>query len=114
MLPEIEHWLAELGAELQATDDDDEADRITLQISHLRQMRREARAKAPAVVLREVGPTQFFEEAWAEAGTIEEQRAVLDDALHSIRVVRGRVGRGLDAARLRFEWKVPEDLGPVG
>ena len=35
LLPEIEHRLTELAAQLQATDDDDAADALTGQISQL-------------------------------------------------------------------------------
>ncbi|MBT2549803.1 recombinase family protein [Arthrobacter sp. ISL-65] len=113
MLPEIEHRLSELTAQLQSTDDEEEADRITGQISNLRSMRREARGAAPVVVQRAVRHTRTFGEDWAEATTPAEQRAVLDDALQSVVVVRGRVGRGLDRNRLSFHWNSPEDLGPI-
>lgn len=113
MLPEIERRLSELTAQLQSTDDEEEADRLTGQISNLRSMRREARRVAPTVVQRAVRHTQSFGEDWAEATTPAEQRAVLDDALQSVVVVRGRVGRGLDPNRLSFHWRSPEDLGPI-
>jgi len=112
MLPEIEHRLAELGAQLQATDDDAEADRLTEQIANLRRIRREARAQAPQVVLRERNPVGWFAEAWAAADTTDERRAVLDDAMERIWVCRGRAGRGVDPTRLVIDWKLPEDLGP--
>lgn len=44
---------------------------------------------------------------------MEDRRAVLDDALAGVVVMRGRAGRGLDTSRFRFDWKMPEDLGPV-
>jgi site-specific DNA recombinase len=108
MLPEIEHRLAELGTQLQATDDDDEADRLTDQIAGLRKLRREARAKAPQVTYRELSGTQTFGEDWAQAETVEARRAVLDDALARLWVRRGRPGRRTDAqllARLTFDWR---------
>ncbi|NPC97881.1 recombinase family protein [Nocardioides sp. zg-DK7169] len=107
LLPEIEHRLAELGAALQATDDDDEADRLTAEIAGLRKLRREARAKAPRVTLRAVEGSQTFGEDWAQAGTVETRRAVLDDALRRVWVRRGRPGRRTPAqllARLTFDW----------
>lgn len=112
-LPEIEHRLQELTVELLATDDDDEADRITEQVSQLRALRREERQKPTRVVQHPVRHTQTYGEDWAEASTVQAQREVLDDALHRIVVRRGRVGRGLDATRLTFAWKLPEDLGPI-
>lgn len=114
MLPEIEHRLAELSALLQATDDDDEADRLTAQIGALRRTRREARATAPQVTLREVAGTQTFGEDWAEAEGVEAQRAVLDDALERVTVRKGRPGRRTEAQlldRLTFDWKAPQQIG---
>lgn len=113
VLPEIEHRLQELSAELLATDDDDEADRLTEQIAQLRALRREERQKPTRVVARPVRHTQTYGEDWADATTVEARREVLDDALHSIVVRRGRVGRGLDVTRFTFDWKIPEDLGPI-
>lgn len=113
MLPEIEHRLAELGAHLQSTDDDSEADAITTKIASLRRLRREARAAAPSVTLRPVRHTQTFGEDWAEASDVQDQRAVLDDAVEAVWVVRGRVGRGLDPLRLIFGWRMPRDVGPL-
>lgn len=59
----------------------------------------------------------WFEDAWASAGEdVEAQRAVLDDAMERIWVRRGGTGRRTEAqllARLSFDWKVPEDLGPL-
>lgn len=113
LLPEIEQRLSELGAALQATDDDGEADRITDQMTNLRQLRREARARKPR---RELQPTRLertFGEDWATADTVADQRAVLDDALERIEIRRGRSGRGLDTSRFTFTWKMPESLGPI-
>lgn len=115
MLPEIEHRLTELGTRLQSTDDDDEAHRLTQQIANFRKMRREARAKAPNVVWREVRGTQDFGEDWAQATTVEEQRAILDDAIERVWVLRGRPGRRTSetvSARLVIEWKQPGQVGP--
>lgn len=113
LLPEIEHRLSELGAQLQATDDDGEADHITAQMTSLRQLRRDTRTKDPVSEWRAVRGEQTFAEDWADAESPEDRRAVLDDALTSIEVVRGRVGRGLDTSRLIFHWKNPEDVGSV-
>jgi hypothetical protein len=47
---------------------------------------------------------------------VEQQRAVLDDAMERIWVRRGGTGRRTPAqvlARLTFDWRMPEDLGPV-
>lgn len=116
-LPEIEHRLSELTALLQATDDDDEADRLSEQITGLRRMRREARATAPAVEYRPVrDETLTFAEDWETASTVEEQRAVLDDALTRIIVNKGRPGPSTVEKvleRLTFEWKDPQHVGPI-
>jgi site-specific DNA recombinase len=117
MLPEIEHRLAELTSALQATDDDERADALTEQISRLRAIRREKREETPNVSIR-YDDAGWFEDAWENAGEdVEEQRAVLDDAVERIWVRRGATGRRTEAqvlARLKFDWKIPEDLGPVG
>ena len=76
----------------------------------------EEREEAPNVSLR-YDPAGWFEDAWEAAGEdVEEQRAVLDDAIERIWVRRGGTGRQTEAkvlARLTYDWKVPEDLGPV-
>ncbi|MFT4011766.1 MAG: recombinase family protein [Nocardioidaceae bacterium] len=113
LLPEIEHALATLTAELQATDDDARAEQITEQIAALRRKRREAREAAPVVSYREVRETQTFGEDWADAEDVMARRAVLDDALAGITVRRGRTGRGLDTSRLSFDWRRPAHLPPT-
>ena len=116
LLPEIENRLTELGTQLQATDSDDEAAQLTEQIGSLRKMRRDARATRPNVVLRERRPAGWFGVDWPAAETDEERRDVLGDAIERVWVVRGSLGRRTDAqtlARLVFEWKQPEDLGPL-
>lgn len=117
LLPEIELRLSELGAELQATDDDDEADSLTEQIAALRKLRREAREQTPVVrMVPTRDTTQSFGEDWDEADSDEERRAILGDALERIWVRRGRPGRRTDAqvlARLTFDWRMPDDLGPL-
>nr|WP_307858308.1 recombinase family protein [Cellulomonas fulva] len=116
VLPEIEHRLAELSDALRATDDDAEADRLMEQIGNLRAIRREARGKAPKVEYRPVRGTQRFGDDWADAETVEDRRAILEDGLERVWVSRGRPGRTTDAqrlARLRVDWKQPEHLGPL-
>lgn len=113
LLPEIEHALAELTAELQATDDDDRAEQLTEQIAGLRRRRREAKATETVVELREVQSSQTWAEDWADAADVVARRAVLDDALAGITVRRGRTGRGLDTSRLSFEWRWPEHPAPT-
>lgn len=116
VLPEIELRLAELGTALQATDDDDEADDLTEKISTLRTLRREARQQSPAVRHVPTRHTQHFGEDWAEAETDQERRAILGDAIEHLWITRGRPGRRTDAqlrARLTFDWRMPDDLGPV-
>lgn len=128
VLPEIEHRLAELSDAHVRTDDDEEAARLTGQIDALRTMRRKERAAAPLVVERYVRHTHrgtveesaedtgLFGEDWAAAETVEERRDVLDDALARITVRKGGTGRRTEAqllARLAFDWKVPEDVGPI-
>lgn len=106
-LPEIEHRLAELAEQLQTTDDDDLAERITGEMQSLRRARREARAADPVVTLRERGPVKPFRDAWADAHEPADQRAVLGHAIDRIWVIPGRPGRASREAVLRrlvFEW----------
>ncbi|HEY5179877.1 MAG TPA: hypothetical protein VIJ07_08915 [Dermatophilaceae bacterium] len=116
LLPEIELRLDELdGLIRQATD---RATRQSLQTEqgNLLDLRDEKRAEAPIVTQRWEGNTQMFGDDWTEAETVEDKRAVLDDAIDRLWVVRGRPGRrsarGI-LSRLAFDWKMPEDLGPV-
>lgn len=116
LLPEIEQRMGELATQLRATDDDSEAERLEGQISNLRRMRREARDTPTVVEYVPVRGTQTFGDDWAEATAMEDRRAILDDALESVTVARGRSGRRTPAsvlARLTFGWKRPEDLGPL-
>jgi len=103
----------------QATD---RATRQSLQTEqgNLLDLRDEKRAEAPIVTQRWEGNTQMFGADWAEAEaeaeTVEDRRAVLDDAMEKVWVVRGRPGRrsaGGILSRLAFDWKMPEDVGPV-
>lgn len=123
-LPEIALLLAELAVQRVETDDDDEVARLNEQIDSLRVMRREVRSQSPVVVQRYfkhgveegIEGTAYFAQDWAAAKTVEDQRAVLGDALERVWVRRGRLGRSTPAsvlARLTFDWKQPEDLGPL-
>lgn len=96
----------------------DRATRQSLQAEqgNLLDLRDEKRAEAPIITQRWEGNTQMFGDDWVEAETVEDMRAVLDDALERVWVVRGRLGRRTDTqilARLAFDWKMPEDVGPV-
>lgn len=116
LLPEIELRLDELdGLIRQATD---RASRQGLQTEqgNLLDLRDQKRAEAPIVTQRWEGDTQMFGDDWAEAETVEDQRTVLDDAISRLWVVRGRPGRrsaGGVLSRLTFDWKMPEDVGPI-
>lgn len=116
LLPEIEHRLDELDDLIRQAPDRDS--RLTLQAeqSNLLDLRDEKRAEAPGVQYVPTRGTQMFGEDWADAGTVEAKRAILDDAIERVCVRRGRPGRRTDAqvlARLEFDWKQPEDLGPI-
>ena len=116
LLPEISHRMDELWADLKDERNDEKAERLNAQILELLAMRNEALESAPVVTFREVGTAETYGEAWAAASSVEEQRAVLDDALTRVTVRRGAVGRSTPAkvlARITFEWKMPEDFGPV-
>lgn len=112
-LPEIEHRMAELTARMQETDDDDEADRLTGELANLRRLRREVRNAPANRIMRPVRTDRTYAEDWEVAQSVEDRRAVLDDALDRIEIRRGRVGRGLDKGRLTFRWRFPDQVGPI-
>lgn len=116
LIPEIEQRLDELDALLRQTRDRKERAALQDQQARLLDLRDEKEAEAPVVRLVPTRGTQMFGEDWEQAETDEERRDILGDALRSITVRRGRPGRRTDAqilARLTFDWKVPEDLGPI-
>ncbi len=115
LLPEVEHRLAELQAleTRHLTARVVPASRSRRTTSY--ELRDDKRAEAPTTELR-FDDAGWFGDEWAEAATVAEQRAVLDDAMSRIWVRRGGTGRRTEAqvlARLTFDWRVPEDLGPV-
>jgi site-specific DNA recombinase len=116
VLPEIEHRLDELEKLIRDATDRDRRRELQEQQSNLLDLRDAKREEAPTTTHR-YDDAGWFEDAWEAAGEdVEEQRAVLDDAIERIWVRRGRTGRRTEAqvlARLAFDWKVPEDLGPV-
>lgn len=116
LLPEIELRLDELEDLIRQAPDRATRQRLQTEQGNLLDLRDDKRAETPRVTLREVGTTQLFGQAWADATEVEDQRAVLDDALERVWVVRGRPGRRTDAqllARFAFEWKMPNDIGPL-
>ncbi|GAA5033958.1 recombinase family protein [Terrabacter aeriphilus] len=116
MLPEIEHRLTELEKEIRDTRDRAARRALQDQQASLLDLRDEAEASAPTVRLVPVRGTQHFAEDWADATTPEDQRVILGDAVERIWVTRGRPGRRTEAqvlARLSFEWRNPESLGPI-
>lgn len=116
LLPEIEARLDELDDLIRQAPDREARRDLQAQQANLLDLRDEKRAETPRVSLHEVGTTQWFAEAWADATEVEDQRAVLDDAVGRIWVMRGRPGRRSDATLLKrfaFEWKMPHDVGPL-
>jgi site-specific DNA recombinase len=116
LLPEIEHRLDELDHLIRQATDRETRRELQDQQGTLLDLRDTKREEAPNVTLR-YEDAGWFGDAWADAGKdVEAQRAVLDDAMERIWVRRGGTGRRTPAqvlARLTFDWKVPEDLGPV-
>ncbi len=116
LLPEIEQRLDELDQLIRQATDRELRRELQEQQSNLLDLRDAKRDEAPNVSLR-YDDAGWFGDAWAGAGEdVEQQRAVLDDAMGRIWVRRGGTGRRTAAqvlARLTFDWKVPEDLGPV-
>lgn len=116
LLPEIEQRLDELDQLIRQATDRELRRELQEQQSNLLDLRDAKREESPNVSLR-YEDAGWFSDAWDGAGDdVEAQRAVLDDAVERIWVRRGGTGRRTPAqvlARLRFDWKVPEDLGPV-
>lgn len=116
LLPEIEHRLDELDRLIRQATDREARRKLQDEQGNLLDLRAAKREEAPNVSLR-YDDAGWFSDAWASAGEdVEAQRAVLDDAMERIWVRRGGTGRRTPAqvlARLTFDWKVPEDLGPV-
>lgn len=116
MLPEIELALDDIDRAIRQASDHDTRLELQGQQANLLDLRDEKRSETPIITQRWVGDTQTFGEDWDKAATVEDRRAVLDDALHVVWVVRGRTGRRTASgimSRLVFEWKMPEDLGPI-
>ena len=116
LLPEIEHRLDELDDLIRQAPDRADRQRLQAEQGNLLDLRDEKRAEAPVITYRQEGTDATFAEDWATAQTVEDRRAVLDDALESITVTRGGLGRRTRAqllARLAFAWKHPEQVGPV-
>lgn len=116
LLPEIEHRLDELDQLIRQATDREKRRELQDQQANLLDLRDAKREEAPNVSLR-YDDAGWFSDAWEQAGEdVEARRAVLDDAMERIWVRRGGTGRRTPAqmlARLTFDWKLPEDLGPV-
>ena len=113
LLPEIEHRLDELDELIRQAPDRDARQRLQAEQGNLLDLRDEKRAEAPNVVVPASTPAQTFGRTGPRPTTVEDRRAILDDAIERV-MVRGRPGRRTDAqvlARLTFDWKRPEDLG---
>lgn len=114
-LPEIEHRLDELDAAIRTAPDRAARNAHQEQKDQLLDLRDEKRQEAAGVTQR-WEPTQHFAADWAAAATVEDRRAVLDDALNRITVLPGTPGRRTREtmlARLQFDWKDPDRVGPV-
>lgn len=116
LLPEIEHRLDELDRLIRETRDRAARQDLQDEQARLLDLRDEKEAEAPVVRHVPTRGTQTYGEDWADAATDEERRDILGDALNRITVRRGQPGRQSDAkrlARLSFDWKLPDDLGPL-
>lgn len=112
VLPEIERRLDELDVLIREAKDRAARAELQAQQAELLDRRDEARAEAPVVEYVWEGDDRTFAEDWEKAETVEERRAILDDGLASIVVLRGSRGRRTREqvlARMTFQW-----IGPVG
>ncbi|WP_193608260.1 recombinase family protein [Nocardioides lijunqiniae] len=116
LLPEIEHRLDELDDLIRLAPDRQARQTLQAEQGNLLDLRDDKRAETPNVRYVPTRGTQAFGDDWTEAETVERKRAILDDAMERVWVRRGRPGRRTDAqvlARLTFDWKMPDDLGPI-
>lgn len=114
IVPEIDRRLDELEREIRAAATEEEMEAFEEQRKDLLRLRREKLAVQPRVELRYEEAGTFGEE-WEGVAedSVEARRAVLDDALDRVTIVRGRTGRGLDTNRLSFQWRDLDHLGPI-
>lgn len=115
VLPEIEHRLTELDVLIREANDRDERNRLRDEQDSLLDLRDQKRAE-PGRVIEVWNPgDHYFSELWANAESVEDRRAVLDDALERVVVRRGKPGRRTAAAlleRLDITWIRPDEVGP--
>ena len=115
-LPEIEQRLDELDVAIRASRKGEARKALQDQQTDLIDLRDEKREQAPIITQTWKDGTATFGEDWEAAEDVMDRRAVLDDALSAVWVVRGRMGRRTEAgvlARLVFDWKFPEEVGPL-
>lgn len=108
LLPEIEARLDELGDLIRLAPDREQRASLQEQQGVLLDLRDEKRAETPVVTYRQKASDKSFGEDWNAAESVEERRAVLDDALTAIVVTRGTRGRRTREqllARMAFDWK---------
>ncbi|GAB2469343.1 recombinase family protein [Jatrophihabitans fulvus] len=105
-LADLEEAIADVSAKL--TRDDADVPKLVEQLAGLKELRARARDDQPKVRHYEVHESPVRDE-WAAATSDEERRTVLLSQLSSLRIVRGKVGRYLDPARVVIEWR-PSNL----
>lgn len=99
-LPEIERRLDELSALVRAASGPEARARLREQEDALLDLRDAKRAEGGAVEWVAEQGDRSFREDWDAATTVEERRAVLDDAVERVEVRRGRPGRRAPGAVL--------------
>jgi len=117
LLPEIEARLDELDDLIRQAPDRETRRALQDQQATLLDLRDEKRAETPVVTYRQESADRTFAEDWQAAGEdVAARRAVLDDALTSITVIRGGRGRRTREqllARMAFAWKHPGQVGQM-
>lgn len=116
LLPEIEQRLDELDDLIRQAKTRETRLELQAQQANLLDLRGEKRAETPVVTYRQASTDRTFAEDWSAAEDVQHRRAILDDALASITVHRGSIGRRSREqllARLAFGWKDAERIGPV-
>lgn len=115
MLPEIERRLDELDGLIRDAKSRAERADLQEQQADLLDLRDAKRAESPVVTVR-AEPADIFSREWERATDDETRRAVIGDALERVVVRRGAKGAWTPAAkmaRLTFDWKNPDQIGPA-
>jgi site-specific DNA recombinase len=103
-LEDLEAAISDIS--IMLTRDDADTATLVARLEDLKRMRHDARAAQPFANFPKVQILAgTVREAWEIAETVTERRKILQGQIHSLRIVRGRVGRGFDPNRVQIDWR---------